>query len=284
MPKEYGTPGPRALHPDVATSKSLGRCGILSQLLFDRLISQADDQGRLEDGAEYVKAICLPLVAKATPRVVEDSLDELAREGMLLRYRAGGRDLIQLTSWWAYQGSMRWSYPSRWPAPDGWEDRISRPTPKGQGGTVPHDAEDRGNTPNHSDLARAGASRASQPDPTGPDRSETPRTRPKVDGVWDVALLIEELTGRTPSPKVTEDLRADVAQLGAERVMAAIRDVHGSGDGPFDAAGLVYGAHNALFPLPGARRESPRERRDRDIADAAARIRAEAQAAKAAQA
>lgn len=279
MPKEYGTPGPRALHPDVATSKSLGRCGILAQLLFDRLISQADDQGRLEDGAEYVKAICLPLVSKATAKAVEDALDELAREGMLQRYKADGRDLIQLTSWWAYQGAMRWSYPSRWPAPDGWEDRISRPTPKGQGSTVPQDAENRGSPPNHSDLAGAGAPRASQPEVnrTRPDRSEPAR----ASDVWDVTVLISELTGYTPSPKVTEDVRADVDNLGAPRVMAAVRDAHESGDGPWDAATLWYAAHRLLFPLQSAERLSPKERKEREIADIVERTRREAAAARA---
>lgn len=108
------------------------------------------------------------------------------------------------------------------------------------------------------------------------------RARSDSDDTWDVALLIEELTGRTPSPKVTEDLRADVSQLGAQRVMAAIREVHADGPGPFDAAGLVYGAHNALFPLPGSRRETPAERKQRERDDYIARTKAEVAAAKAA--
>lgn len=115
---------------------------------------------------------------------------------------------------------------------------------------------------------------------SAPLRSEplhsTPRQRARSgsDDVWTVALLIEELTGRTPSPKVTEDLRADVEQLGAQRVMDAIRDVHESGDGPFDSATLFYAAHNLLFPLTGSRRESPKERKQREIDDLVARAKA----------
>lgn len=74
------------------------------------------------------------------------------------------------------------------------------------------------------------------------------------DDVWTVAALIEELTGYTPSPKVAEDLRADVARLGGERVMTAIRAHHSAGPGPFDAATLAYGAHKALFPMHDATR------------------------------
>lgn len=124
---------------------------------------------------------------------------------------------------------------------------------------------------------------------SAPTRSEpihsTPRQRARDDGdVWTVAQLIEELTGRTPSPKVTEDLRADVRQMGAERVMAAIREVHEEAYEPLDAAGLVYGAHNRMFPLPGSRRETPAERKQRERDDYIARTKAEVAAAKAAQA
>lgn len=111
-------------------------------------------------------------------------------------------------------------------------------------------------------------------DETRRDEASRARARNGSGEVWTVALLIEELTGRTPSPKVTEDLRADVAQLGAERVMSAIRDVHESGDGPFDSATLFYAAHNVLFPLPGSRRESPKERKQREIDDLVARAKA----------
>lgn len=125
MPKQYGTPGPRFIYPDACTSRSLAACDPLAQLLFDRLIVQCDDQGRLEGDAAVIRALCLPLVPKATVKAVERWLDDLERESMIVRYSASGRPLIQVTNWWDYQGGMRRSYPSRWPAPQEWQgDRV----------------------------------------------------------------------------------------------------------------------------------------------------------------
>lgn len=125
MPKQYGTPGPRFIYPDACTSRSLAACDPLAQLLFDRLIVQCDDQGRLEGDAAVIRALCLPLIARATVKAVDKWLAELEREGMIQRYTASGRPLLQVTNWWDYQGGMRRSYPSRWPAPRGWEgDRV----------------------------------------------------------------------------------------------------------------------------------------------------------------
>ena len=125
MPKQYGTPGPRFIYPDACTSRSLAACDPMAQLLFDRLLVQCDDQGRVEGDAAVVRALCLPLVSRATVKAVERWLDDLTSESMIERYTVDGRPLIQVTNWWDYQGGMRRSYPSRWPSPDGWSgDRV----------------------------------------------------------------------------------------------------------------------------------------------------------------
>jgi hypothetical protein len=115
----------RAIYGSAATSVSLARCCPEAQLLFDRLIAQADDQGRLQGDLLLVKAACMPLVDKANLRAVERWLGELDDAGMILRYEAGGQPLIQVVKWWDYQDWMRHIYASRWPAPDGWsQDRV----------------------------------------------------------------------------------------------------------------------------------------------------------------
>ena len=124
MPKQYGTPGPRFIYPEACTSRSLASCHPMAQLLFDRLLTQCDDQGRLEADADVARALCMPLIPQAKPRQVEWWLKELTDQGMLLRYEADGRNLIQVSNWWSFQAGMRRTYPSRWPAPDGWEDRV----------------------------------------------------------------------------------------------------------------------------------------------------------------
>jgi hypothetical protein len=132
MPKEYGTPGPRAIYPEICTSRSIAACSVEAQLLFERLISQADDQGRLEGDALVIKALCAPLVARVSVRVVDRSLDELVGQDLIRRYQAGSHTLVQIVTWWRWQQSQRRAYPSRWPAPDGWEDAVY-----GHGGDSP---------------------------------------------------------------------------------------------------------------------------------------------------
>lgn len=124
MPKRFGTPGPRLMLPTVCTSVPVSGCGIEAQLLFDRLIVQADDQGRLQGESRVIAALCMPLVRQATETRVGRWLDELAGAGLIQRYASDGRMLIQLAGWWDNQGSPRRAYPSRYPAPEGWTDRI----------------------------------------------------------------------------------------------------------------------------------------------------------------
>jgi hypothetical protein len=96
----------------------------MAQLLFDRLIAAADDQGRLLGDLTLVKASCMPLIATATLRRLGMWLDSLAEQGMLVRYSAGNLNLIQILNWWDYQ-SQRHIWPSRWPGPAGWShDQI----------------------------------------------------------------------------------------------------------------------------------------------------------------
>lgn len=124
MPKTYGTPGPRLIMPTICTSVPLASCSVEAQLLFDRLITQADDQGRLQGEPRIVAALCMPLVKSASERTVSKWLDELAAPGLILRYESSGRQYIQLAGWWDNQGNPRRAYPSRHPAPDGWDDRV----------------------------------------------------------------------------------------------------------------------------------------------------------------
>lgn len=100
------------------------------------------------------------------------------------------------------------------------------------------------------------------------------RARNGSDDVWTVTHLISELTGYTPSPKVTEDIRADVANLGVERVADAVREVHETAERSHDASTLWYAAHKLLFPWSEPERLSPKERKQREIDETVARIKA----------
>lgn len=123
MPKAYGTAGPRAIYPDMCDSRTLARCGLMANALFPRLIVQSDDQGRLHGDAQDMAALCFPKM----PRVHRDiakALNELAAVKAIIRYEVDGEPYVQVASWWDYQAHQRRAYPSRFPAPEGWVDRV----------------------------------------------------------------------------------------------------------------------------------------------------------------
>lgn len=138
----------RAIYGSAATSLSLARCSLEAQLLFDRLITAADDQGRLQGDPLLVKAACMPLIDRASVAKVDRWLDELYRQGMVIRYEAQGQPLVQIVKWWDYQDWMRHSYASRWAPPNGWDDRLKGGGLPQDGGALAADRrQDDGNVP-----------------------------------------------------------------------------------------------------------------------------------------
>lgn len=195
MPKAYGTPGPRAIYPDMCDSRSLARCGLMANAIFPRLIAQADDQGRLHGDAIDMAAVCFPKM----PRVHKDvpkALDELAAVKAIARYEVDGEPYIQIVEWWQYQGHQRRAYPSRYPAPEGWTDKVYGRW-KDDNGDLPQPAADSGD-PQHTsgdlppDMPQPAASRAGatgpvpvSPLPISPVLSAQPRGHDglsKIDG------------------------------------------------------------------------------------------------------
>ena len=123
--KEFGTKGPRSLYPEMCDSTSLGRCSILTNALWPRIVISCDDQGRMAGNAADVLGECFPkMLAKVRIKDVEISLAELALARAVIRYKVNGEDYLQVRSWWAWQQYARRAYPSRMPTPDGWSDYV----------------------------------------------------------------------------------------------------------------------------------------------------------------
>lgn len=83
-----------------------------------------------------------------------------------------------------------------------------------------------------------------------------------------VVLLIKHLTGMDVRGSATSaTLHEDVQAVGVERVMDAIKATKEAANGEaMDPAGLIFGAHNRLFPLPD--RPAKEDTRARDEAKA----------------
>ena len=75
-----------------------------AQLLWDRIIANGDDFGRMRGEAALVKALCKPL----SPRPVEEfegALQEIEGAGLVLRYMVGRQTYLQIGKWGEYQGA-----------------------------------------------------------------------------------------------------------------------------------------------------------------------------------
>ena len=95
-----------------------------AELLFWRILPQADDQGRLPSDPRQLKAIVCPMRKELTDENIPDLLTELEKAKLIIRYSNSSTTYIQITKWWDYQSAMRRIFPSHYPPPEGWEDRV----------------------------------------------------------------------------------------------------------------------------------------------------------------
>lgn len=117
----YYTTRPRRVPPEFCTDEVLEGLSLLATTLLVRIITQADDQGRLAGSPRTVRAKCFALRPSITERAVARAIDELVEAGFLIRYQVDGRFLLQVDRWQDLQGKWgRRAYPSRHPAPSGW--------------------------------------------------------------------------------------------------------------------------------------------------------------------
>ncbi len=117
----YYATRPRRVPPEFCTDELLEDCSILATLTLYRIISHADDQGRLPGAPKYIRAICYGMRPEITERKVAAAIEELTRSGFLIRYDLMGRRFLQVDKWHDLQGKWgRRAYASRYPAPPGW--------------------------------------------------------------------------------------------------------------------------------------------------------------------
>jgi len=92
--------------------------------------ANADDQGRLCGDPEEVKYAVCPNIDHITKSDIPEILDELQRNNLIKVYETPKSAVIQLLDWWEVH-RPQWAYPSEYPPPEGWKDRLRyHPTPK----------------------------------------------------------------------------------------------------------------------------------------------------------
>jgi len=113
----------RMLPQSLSTDPRLGRLSLKAALLFPLMWVNCDDQGRLPGDPDEIKYAACPNIDHITKGDIPALLKELETEGMLKVYTTSKTKAIQMLDWWDVQ-KLQWAYPSGYPPPEGWQDRL----------------------------------------------------------------------------------------------------------------------------------------------------------------
>lgn len=92
----------RMLHNKISNSLQVNRLSLPARLLFTWMISHADDDGRINGEAEYIKGKVIPMT-EYTHAEVESFLQEITNQGLIYRWEVDGNWYIQFPKWLEYQ-------------------------------------------------------------------------------------------------------------------------------------------------------------------------------------
>ena len=113
----------RLIYNSISTSERVASLGVKGALLYTWLITHCDSQGRISGKPISLKALIFPLVDDISKDDILESLDKMAQQRLIINYFDNGKSLIQIADWWEYQTKLQYKSPSRYPPPEGWEDR-----------------------------------------------------------------------------------------------------------------------------------------------------------------
>ena len=114
----------RMLDPGLWESSQFGELDFFERVLYISLISNADDEGRLEDRALLIRSKVFPDDNIAVSKI-EASLERLKEVKLIIRYHAGDWDIIQHPKWEKYQ-TIQKPQPSKFPPFAGTLEEIGR--------------------------------------------------------------------------------------------------------------------------------------------------------------
>ncbi len=113
----------RVFPQSYSTDRRYGRLSLKACALFPLIWVNADDQGRLCGDPEEVKYACCPNIDHITKADVPQILRELEQNQLIKIYDTLKSAAIQLLDWWNVQ-KPQWAWPSEYPPPEGWHDRL----------------------------------------------------------------------------------------------------------------------------------------------------------------
>lgn len=112
----------RVIYPKIWKSEKFSTLSHRQRLLFIGIFSIADDQGRLSGHPAIIRGDVFPFDDIQLSEI-NDDLDAISETGSIHKYSSDGKTIIQIVNWWKYQ-TPPWAYPSDFPPPSGWIDRL----------------------------------------------------------------------------------------------------------------------------------------------------------------
>ena len=120
----------RMVPQSLSTDPRYGRLSLKAQVLYPLMWINCDDQGRLSGDPDEIKYSACPSVREITADDIPALLQEMETRSMIKVYTTSKTKAIQMLDWWEVQ-KLQWAYPSGYPPPEGWQDRLRyHPTPK----------------------------------------------------------------------------------------------------------------------------------------------------------
>ncbi len=113
----------RVFPQSYSTDRRYGRLSLKACALFPLMWANADDQGRLPGEPEEIKYACCPNIDHITKADIPELLEELDKNQLIKVYTTSKTEAIQILDWWDIH-RPQWAWPSDYPPPDGWKDRL----------------------------------------------------------------------------------------------------------------------------------------------------------------
>lgn len=93
----------RSIKPDFCSSADTGALSRDARLFFLQLLTEADDHGRMLWLPKKLDGVLYPHDDDVTPAMLVAWMEECVGRGMLIHYRAGANDIVQIANWSRHQ-------------------------------------------------------------------------------------------------------------------------------------------------------------------------------------
>jgi hypothetical protein len=113
----------RMLPQSLSTDPRYGQLSLKARVLYPLIWANCDDQGRITGNSNELKYVVCPNMDDISKEDIPCLVDELETQGFVKLYSTSTRQAVQMLDWWEVQ-KLQWAWPSDYPAPPGWMDRL----------------------------------------------------------------------------------------------------------------------------------------------------------------